>query len=960
MNKYCKRLIEVDLPIKKISEYARRDQNVKKGHLHSLHVWWAAKPLASCRAVIMGTLLPDPADSNCPEKFRQEAKKVLSRFTGKDISNNLNLREALLTFIADYSAWENTTNSVFNESARELVLSAHPDGVPIVLDPFAGAGSIPFESLRVGAQSFAGDLNPIPVLLNKVSTEYLPKFGRQLAELVDKYGNWILKQAKKKLEEFYPSNKGEIPIAYIWARTVICEGPGCGAQLPLLWTLWLSHKTNNLKAFRYCGDKKKKLIEVEIFSPKSEKELQLPISRRFSATCPICGYTTPYKRVREQVRAKNGGTQDARLLAVIILRADGRRDFRITNKNDLNAIGEAEKELRRIKKCSDNLSAIPDEPVPESRGPGASRAFSLLKWGFQTWGDLFTVRQKLALTTFCELVREAHKKILDENNDRLLADAVVTCLALAVSNMSVYLSSLSAYSSDGMRSIFIQGSGVAMHPDFAEANPLMPKLVGGFDYALTQVTNFLRREGCKSFGTGTVQQGSATKMPLPDQSVSYVVTDPPYYDAVPYSDLSDFCYVWLKRMINDLHPDLFMWNLTPKDEECILDPGVPRPGEPEKTRDFFENKMKDALAECRRVLMPDGVGVVIFAHKGTAGWEAMLNALVSASWAVTASWPIDTERGARMRAKDSAVLASSVHLVCRPRPQDAGVGDWREVLSQLQPRIHEWMPRLAKEGVVGADAIFSCLGPALEIFSRYERVETASGKKVELKDYLEHVWAAVAREALNMIFAGADASGFEEDSRLTALWLWTLSTSNSELKIMNFDLEDEEETEIKNSKFKIQNYTLEYDAARKIAQGLGAHLEVLGQPGGIVEIKGDKARLISVGERWKALFGKDKETRSQRKKKSEQATLFEIPEEVKEEELLPSIGKTVLDRLHQAMLLFADGRSSALRHFIVDEGIGNDDRFWRLAQSLSALYPTHTDEKRWVDGVLARKKSFGF
>ena len=955
MNKYCKRLIEVDLPIKKISEYARRDQNVKKGHLHSLHVWWAAKPLASCRAVIMGTLLPDPVDSNCPEKFRKKAKEILSRFTRKDLSNNLNLREALLTFIADYSAWENTTNYVFNESARKLVLSAHPDGAPIILDPFAGAGSIPFESLRVGAQSFAGDLNPIPVLLNKVSTEYLPKFGIQLAELMEKWGDWILKQAKKKLEEFYPSNKGEIPIAYIWARTVICEGPGCGAQLPLLWTLWLSHKTNNLKAFRYCGDKKKKLIEVEIFSPKSEKELQLPISRRFSATCPICDYTTPYKRVREQVRAKNGGTRDARLLALITLKPDGSRDFRVSNKDDLNAVREAEKELNRIKKLSDNFSVIPDEPYPDGRFGG----FRPGLWNIKTYGDLFNVRQSLALITFCELVREAHKKVLDENNDRLLADAVTTCLALAVSNMSVYLSSLSAYSSDGMRSIFIQGSGVAMHPDFAEANPLMPKLVGGFDYALTQVTNFLRREGCKSFGTGTVQQGSATKISLPDNSIQYIVTDPPYYDAILYSDLSDFCYVWLRRMLRDIYSDLMKDRLTPKDDEIIAYDVQPTDRQ-HKDEKFFVDKMKDALAECRRVLMPDGVGVVIFAHKGTAGWEAMLNALVSASWAVTASWPIDTERGARMRAKDSAVLASSVHLVCRPRPQDAGVGDWREVLSQLQPRIHEWMPRLAKEGVVGADAIFSCLGPALEIFSRYERVETASGKKVELKDYLEHVWAAVAREALNMIFAGADASGFEEDSRLTALWLWTLSTSNSELKIMNFDLEDEEETEIKNSKFKIQNYTLEYDAARKIAQGLGAHLEVLGQPGGIVEIKGDKARLISVGERWKALFGKDKETRSQRKKKSEQATLFEIPEEVKEEELLPSIGKTVLDRLHQAMLLFADGRSSALRHFIVDEGIGNDDRFWRLAQSLSALYPTHTDEKRWVDGVLARKKSFGF
>jgi len=963
MSQYCKRLIEVDLPIKKISEYARQDQNVKKGHLHAMHVWWATRPLASCRAVIMGTLLPDPGDSNCSEKFREKAKDILSRFTGKDLSNNLNLREALLTFIADYSAWDNAINSIFTESARELVSAEHPDGAPIVLDPFAGAGSIPFEALRIGAQSFAGDLNPIPILLNKVSLEYLPKFGMQLAEIVDKWGNWVLEQAKKNLEKFYLSDKGDIPIAYIWARTVFCEGPGCGVQLPLLGLLWLSHKSKNLKAFRYWGDKKAKRIVIEIFSPKSEKDLQSPISRRFAATCPICGYTTPYKRVREQVRAKNGGTQDARLLAVITLKPDGTRNFRVPNKNDLNAVSEAEKQLRRIKKSSNNFSVIPNEPTPDSRGPGASRAFSIRKWGMQTWGEIYTTRQKLALITFCELVREAHKKVIYENNDRLLANAVATCLAVAVSNMSHYSSSVSIYALDHMISAFVQGSGMAMRPDFAEANPLMPKLVGGFEYALTQLTNFLKREGGRISGTGTAQQGSATAISLPDQSLPYIVTDPPYYDAVPYADLSDFFYVWLKRMIGDLYPDLFQWNLTPKAEECILDPGTPRPGEPEKTQEFFENTMQKALAECRRVLMPGGVGLVIFAHKGTAGWEALLNALVAAGWTVTASWPIDTERGARMRAKGSAVLASSVHLVCRPRPENAGIGDWRQVLSELQPRIHEWMPRLSKEGVVGADAIFSCLGPALEIFSRYERVETASGKKVELKEYLEHVWATVAREALNMIFEGADASGFEEDSRLTALWLWTLhsSVNNISAKANNESLtgEDPEEEEA-SSKKTLKGFFLEYDAARKIAQGLGAHLEVLGGPGNIVEVKGDKARLVSVGERWKALFGKDKEIRPRRKKKSAQATLFEITEELKEEEVLPSTGKTVLDRLHQAMLLFADGRGEALRRFIVDEGVGNDDRFWRLAQSLSALYSAHTDEKRWIDGVLARKKSFGF
>jgi len=953
---YSKRLIEVDLPIKKISEHARHDQNVKKGHLHTMHVWWATRPLASCRAVLMAALLPDPADSNCSEKFRQKARAILQKFTGRDLSNPLSLREALLSFIADFSAWDNAISPVFLESARELISAAHPENAPIVLDPFAGAGSIPFEALRIGAQPFAIDLNPIPVLLNKVSLEFLPKLGIRLVESVNKWGEWVLEQAKKNLEKFYPfDSKNGIPIAYIWARTVFCEGPGCGAELPLLGLLWLSRKSRNLKAFRYHGDKNQKRIVVDIFSPKSEKELQPPISRRFSATCPICGYTTPYKRVREQLRAKNGGTHDARLLAVIMLKPDGTRDFRVPNKNDFDAISEAEKELKKIKRLSNNFSVVPDEPYPD----WYSGVFNPGLYNIKTYGDLFNVRQSLALITFCKLIREAHKKIMDENNDQTLANAVTTCLALAVSNMSHYLSSVSIYALDHMISAFVQGSGMAMRPDFAEANPLIPKLVGGFNYALTQLINFLNRESGKVSGTGTAQQGSATAISLPDDSVPYVVTDPPYYAAVPYSDLSDFCYVWLKRMLRNIYPDLMKDRLTPKDDELIAYYVQPTDRQ-QKDEMFFENRMKDALAECQRVLMPDGVGVVIFAHKGTAGWEALLNALIAAGWTVTASWPIDTERGARMRAKGSAVLASSIHLVCRPRPQNAGVGDWRQVLSELQPRIHEWMPRLAKEGIVGADAIFSCLGPALEIFSRYERVETASGKKVELREYLEYVWAAVAREALNMIFEGADASGFEEDSRLTALWLWTLhsSVNNILAKVNNEYLSDE--TEEISSKKNVKGFYLEYDAVRKIAQGLGAHLEVLSGPGGIIEIKGDKARLLPVSERRKTLLGKDEKFTPRRKKKSIQTTLFEMPEEVQEEVILPITGKTVLDRLHQAMLLFAEGRSEALRRFIVDEGVGNDDRFWRLAQSLSALYPNHTDEKRWVDGVLARKKSFGF
>jgi hypothetical protein len=249
----------------------------------------------------------------------------------------------------------------------------------------------------------------------------------------------------------------------------------------------------------------------------------------------------------------------------------------------------------------------------------------------------------------------------------------------------------------------------------------------------------------------------------------------------------------------------------------------------------------------------------------------------------------------------------------------------------------------------------------LEIFSRYSRVEKASGEQVTLKEYLEHVWAAVAKEALSMIFEGADATGFEEDARLTAMWLWTLSTAE-DAEVRREDTNDEEEEETSASLGALSGYTLEYDAARKIAQGLGAHLEHLTS---LVEIKGDKARLLPVSERTKYLFGKDEAEAPKKRKKKTQPTLFEVMGEIDEEESdwgkksVPKLGNTVLDRVHQSMILFAAGRSEALKRFLVEEGIGRDQRFWRLAQALSALYPVHSDEKRWVDGVLARKKGLG-
>ena len=958
----CKRLIDVDIPVREISENALDEQNVRKGHLHSLHVWWATRPLGASRAVILAGLLPDPADENCPESFRKAAAEALDSFGTGRLSDPMQLRKALLEFIATFSSWEASHDEQFLNISRKLINSVYPGSTPLVLDPFAGIGSIPFEALRVGADCFAGDLNPVSSLLLRATLEEMPRYSEKLTQAVAKWGELLGQKAKVELSKYFPSEEdGSVPLAYIWARTIRCEGPGCGAEVPLLGLMQLSEKEGHSADLKYEAHGGK--VTVTVFKPKKESDVQASIANRFTATCPVCHYTTPYEGVVRQLRAKKGGTKDARMIAVISIKPDGSRSFRAANDSDFEDYARATKHFQRVEGTLSGMApAIPSEPTPVTRGSGASRAFSLRRYGMDSWGDVYTPRQLLVLNTYAKLVRDTFSEMVQKGLDEDFAKSVSTFLGLAISgSFAPYQTALSFYSSAHMRSIFMQGMAIPMRPDFAEANPLVPDLVGGYDYAIRQVKEFLKNEGRK-MKSGTVSLGSATNIPLPDRAVSLVVTDPPYYDAVPYSSLADFCYVWLKRMVGKLYPDLFQWEVTPKTDECIEDPGTPEPGEVEKDKSYFQDCIRRALVECNRVLDEEGLAVVLFAHKGTAGWEALLNGLVKAGWTVTASWPIGTERGARMRARNSAVLVSTVFLVCRPRLSNE-VGDWRQVLSELQPKVHTWLQRLVQEDIVGADAIFACIGPALENYSQYASVETPDGKKVELADeygskgdlvrrgYLTHVWEAVAKEALGTIFLGADPAGFEEDSRLTAIWLWTLRTQRTQVSEAR-GIRNEQPSEA------IKGYPLEYDTARKIAQGLGVHLDQLAKQDGIVSIKGNVGVLLSVSERKRSLFG---EPKRERKQNDEQLTLSggSVSESEEESGLSNMPNATTLDLLHRSMILFGEGKSEALKRLLTSDTAGKTDKFWRLANALAALYPKNSEERRWVEGVIARKKMFG-
>ncbi len=1103
MSAYPKRLIEVDLPIKRISAHARREKSIRHGHISTLHIWWARRPLAACRAVLCAALWPDPADELCPQAFRETAVRLMHEFAltaakersvadlchpytwsqltalrqpeGQlDPTNpaHLNfLRRLLLHFIADFANWDASTETHYLATARALTQAAHealggaPGTRPLVVDPFAGGGAIPLEALRVGADAFASDLNPVAVLLNKVVLEYIPKYGQRLADEVRKWGAWVKEEAEKELAEFYPclptgrprtppkpepgkfyvyvlqcadqslykgqtsnlvqrfkqheagrvswtaprrpvelvyyetfssreeavlrekylksgsgrewlkkalATEQETPIAYLWARTIRCEGPGCGAEVPLMRGMWLSKKKNRPTALRMILDLQEKRVDFEIIEGVEAEDVGEGTVRRGSATCPVCGFTTPVTSVRQQLSERRGGAADARLFAVVTNKPGQKgRFYRLPVERDLEAVRKAATELERRKAAHTGpLSLTPNEPTPMGGGSGAGRAFSQRNYGMDNFEDLFTPRQLLTLTTLVRLIGKVGDQL--KETDAGFAEAINTILGLALSRFTDICNSLCMWetSKTQVRHLFTR-QALPILWDFAEPY-VFADAAGNYNVTLGTMIKVIERS-CSIDRYGVTDQVSANTHPLPNDAAQCFFTDPPYYDAVPYADLSDFFYVWLKRTLPSSVATSFTDTLVPKSEECIVDEIKG------KDKTYFETTMSQAMAEGRRVLDPNGVGLVVFAHKTTTGWVAQVRAMIDAGWIVTGSWPIDTEMGTRLRARDSAALASSVHIVCRPRENLDGslrtdttrlpagmVGEWRDVLNELPARIHEWMPRLADEGVVGADAIFACLGPALEIYSRYSRVERANGAPVPLGDvtaedgsvvergYLSYVWEAVSKEALAMIFASADTAGFEADARLTAMWLWTLSTATGSA-----------EPSANGQVVKSTGYTLEYDAARKIAQGLGAHLERLGN---LVEVKGNKARLLPVAERTRALFGKEGPKAPRRRKRKAQMSFLEQMDElgVTEEkggaqELGDAPhGATVLDRMHQAMLLFASGRSEALRRFLVEEGVGQETHFWRLAQAFSALYPPHTDEKRWVDGVLARKKGLGF
>ncbi len=887
------RLIEADFPIRKVSEESVREKNIRHGHISTLHIWWARRPLAASRTTAFAALVPDPEQREGPDR-----------------------REALLRLVKELAPWEHSGSRRVSEEARALIRQAYDGRAPRVLDPFAGGGAIPLEALRLGCETYALDYNPVAVLLNKAVLEYPQRFGQPISrraperlieeaaspllEAVERWGAWVLEEARRELAQFYPPDPdGSIPVGYIWARTLPCQNPACGAEIPLLRQTWLAKKDNKQVALKLVPNRAERRVDAAILEGAwIDFDPDEGTVSRAKVRCPLCGGTIDDDTTRKLFREGRAGQ---RLMAVVLHHPKrSGKSYRLPMARDLEAYRAAEGALaakRQALWAEWGLDPVPDELLP----PLETLGFRVQRYGLTRWGDLFNPRQKLALITFAEKVRQAHARMLAEGADPEFAKAVATYLALAVDMTAAFCNTLARWenTSEAIKQLFSR-QALPMIWDYAELNPFSGSTgswSAGWEYYLSVLTHLTQIPAGES-RPADVRQGSATALPWPDDFFDAVLTDPPYYINVPYADLSDFFYVWLKRTIGDLYPDLFATPLTPKSEEiCQMQHWDPE-RYAEKTKEWFEKMLTKAFSEIRRVLKPDGIAVIVFAYPRTEAWEAVINALLNAGLYLTASWPIHTEMQARLRAQESAALASSIYMVCRKRPADAPVGDYRTVRQQMSARVSERLNQFWEEGIRGADFFMSAIGPAVEVFGKYRRVEKLSGEAVGVAELLEQVRRVVADYALQRILKSPQLGGLDQWTRFYLLWRWTYNHAR-----------------------------VPFDEARKLATGMGVELSEQWVPGGLVQKVQEHIRVPGPQERM------HDETFRRRER-------FE----------------TMIDALHMACALWNQNRIAELREHL-SSTFGDNDLFWQVAQAISEVLPAGDKEKQILQGLLNSYRS---
>lgn len=774
-----RKLIEVALPLETINRESAREKSIRQGHPSTLHLWWSRKPLATVRAVLFAQLVDDP--SSHPDRFpTQEAQRAE--------------RERLHGIIERLVVWENIRDQALLAEAHAEILQSTGGNPPAILDPFAGGGSIPLEAQRLGLEVRASDLNPVAVLINKALIEIPPKFaGRPpvypgladgrvgswegatgLAADVQAYGEWMRDEAQRRIGEHYPKatltdgTKATV-IAWIWARTVACPNPACGIEMPLTSTWWLGKRKGKEAWVRPiivpdAGHPSGKRVDFEVGrtasgAPRADEQGTVG---RNGATCVACGSAVALAYVRDEGQQ---GRMWSRLMAIV---ASG-----VRQRVYLSALRDHEQaaDVPRPEDAPDVLLSTHPQYM------GAPR------YGMTGASDLFTNRQLLALTTFSDLVLEARERALDAAltagatpGDRLesggtgaeaYADAVATYLGLVVSKMTNLSSSLTSWMADrgAFREVFAR-QAIPMVWNPAEANVLFSG-GGGWTTFLGRVTEVVARLGV-STGRAVAIQSDAVEAIANGGALS---TDPPYYDNVPYSDLSDFFYVWLRRSLRGVYPDLLSTMAVPKADELVAD--YYRHRGKDGARDFFEVGFRRVFARARETAIADYPITLYYAFKqsdaaedGTAstGWETLLDGMIHSGWAITATWPMRTESAGRMRGQGANALASSIALALRPRPDDAPTTDRRGLIAALHLELPEALRKLQQGAIAPVDLPQAAIGPGMAVFSRYAKIIENDGTTMTVRSALARI-----NEILDQVLNEQEGD-FDAATRFAIAW----------------------------------------------------------------------------------------------------------------------------------------------------------------------------------------------
>lgn len=800
-----KRLIEDYLPIQEISVEASREKAVRKGHISSLHLWWARRPLVACRAAVYGALVPasqfvDSSNYETKSNGRKEIQNFISRLCKYPGDKEI-IAQAQKHILKAHA--ERLSIEQGKEITADDILAGHAPR-PKVLDMFAGGGAIPLEALRLGCESYALDLNPVAHIIQLCTLVYPQKYGNSdptvrgmtgsknekgettwggLVGEVRFWGNWLLEKVKAEIGDLYPlipdpeSKEEELipqtqpslfdmeqqpglkavrayltPVAYLWTRTVRCKNPSCNATVPLIRQTWLCKKEKRCVALKPTVQTGKSTVQFQVVEATNEEGLGFDpsaFSKGGNAACFFCGTVADIEYVKLEGRAGRMGDQ----MIGVVASTKGSRGWVYLSTSQLPNLPDEEEMKNRLLKVIDRSKiSIPDENIAglPSDSIDNTLGITVRPYGLTRFSNLFSTRQLLFHLHTVEALHGLKVLLKEQSFNDEHSLAVLTTLASNIDravDFGCKLCVWNPYKDSGTTHAFGR-QVITMVWDYSEVNPLNTGNAG-WALGLDRITSSI--SSIDFTNVGKVYRGSATNLPFLAGEFDAIVCDPPYYDNVPYSDISDFFYVWLKRSVGSLYPEHFSTTNTPKKNEAISDPGR-HEGDRNKANKFYEDMMSKAFSEANRVLKIGGYLLVVYAHKTTLGWATLVDALRTAKFSIVEAWPLDTEHAGRLRSLDSAALASSIFLIARKR-ESTKTGSYEdEVQPELEEIVKERVETLWEMGITGADLIIAAVGAGLRAFTRFAKVEYLNGDEVPAERFLSEVEGVVLETLLKKIF----------------------------------------------------------------------------------------------------------------------------------------------------------------------------------------------------------------